>query len=142
MQFWENWLTNFVRSGKSVRWKFGKKILNSFFFKRFLRPTYCSRNEKWTLWSEYRKNFAESPETFWSKSKENIQENFSSEKIFLQHFLLDTYKANWRRLPKRLQPMCENIWHKVHNKNDNILVFFFKTFVVQQNYGLVEWSFC
>ena len=117
-----------------------EKKLNSFFFKQFLTPTFCSRNEKGILWNACR----EKPLKVWKRFAQSLKKSwrpFFSRETFTQKLFLLTYNANSRRLPERLRPTCESLLPKVQ-KNGQIYSFYpKKTFVLKQNSGLLKWCF-
>ena len=56
-----------------------------------------------------------------------------SRKIYFHKLFLNKYNANWRRLPKRLRPMCESFLPKVQ-KNNSFIVFFQKNICPQTKF--------
>ena len=60
----------------------------------------------------------------------------------MQTFVLDTYNAHFRRLPK---PFLSGVWKSFAQsapKNDKEMKFFAKKNFLQQNSGMVEQTFC
>ena len=107
-----------------------EKKLNSFFFKQFLTPTFCSRNEKGILWNACR----EKPLKVWKRFAQSLKKSwrpFFSRETFTQKLFLLTYNANSRRLPERLRPTCVSLLPKVQ-KNGQIYSFYPKKNICPQ----------